>query len=283
MSLLVLGNAMVDHSYALPRLPQAGETLLATGKRAAPGGKGLNQAVVAHRAGAKVRFVAALGDDPDGRLIRATLAAEGLATDGLVTVDSPSDESAILVGADGENLIVSTAAAAAALPRELAEAEAGALAPGDRLLLQGNLTREATESAMLAARGRSASVLLNPAPIAFDYAGLLELADVAVFNEVEAAALGRRRAKVTVLTRGARGLVLEGPDGALEIPAPPVQAVDATGAGDVVCGVLAAGLELGLPMPASLRWAVAAAALKVARAGAFAGLPTAAELAELRP
>jgi ribokinase len=62
-----------------------------------------------------------------------------------------------------------------------------------------------------------------------------------------------------------------------------VAAVDTTGAGDVVCGVIAAGLAQGLELAAALRWAVAAAALKVTRQGAFAGLPTVSELERLRP
>ena len=72
----VLGNASVDLSCAVPRLPARGETLMARGLSRAPGGKGLNQAVVAARAGAAVRFCAPLGADPEAAMVRDALARE---------------------------------------------------------------------------------------------------------------------------------------------------------------------------------------------------------------
>ena len=51
MNLLVLGNAGLDLGLALPHLPREGETVVGRGMPSAPGGKGLNQAVVAARTG----------------------------------------------------------------------------------------------------------------------------------------------------------------------------------------------------------------------------------------
>ena len=63
MSILVVGNAVVDIAYHVPRLPRPGETLLASARRTDVGGKGLNQAVAARRAGSQVRLVAPVGGD----------------------------------------------------------------------------------------------------------------------------------------------------------------------------------------------------------------------------
>jgi ribokinase len=241
--------------------------------------------VTAHRAGAEVRFVAAVGRDAAAGLVLERLAAEHIPTDGLHRVEAPTDESLVLVaGGTGENAIVSTAAAARALPLPAAVAAMDGLAPGDLVLLQGNLARELTEAALRRARERRLRTLLNPAPVAFDYTGLFELVDVAVLNAVEAASLRPEAAGAVILTEGAEGarLVVNG-RAVLHEPAPPVTAVDTTGAGDVVCGVVTAALAQGLDLAAALRWAVAAAALKVTRQGAFAGLPTAQELERLRP
>lgn len=283
MRLLVLGNAVIDLAYSIEHLPMPGETVLAATKHVDVGGKGLNQAVAAARAGAPTRLVAAIGGDGHGELIRAKLAAEGLATDGLQVTGSPSDESIVLVTPIGENVIVSTAAAARGLSIERAAAEIDALAPGDLLLLQGNQTESLTRAALLAAQRRGIRTMLNPSPLAFDYGGLLDMVDIAVVNAVEAAALGAMGANAVIVTDGARGARLCAAGRVDHVPAPSVMAVDTTGAGDVVCGVVAAGVVMGLPLVEALRWAMAAAACKVTRRGAFAGIPTAAEMWTLRP
>jgi ribokinase len=71
---------------------------------------------------------------------------------------------------------------------------------------------------------------------------------------------------------------LSTPDGTVELPALPVEAVDTVGAGDTLNGALAAGLAEGRPLEEAARRAVAAASLAVTRAGARAGMPTAADL-----
>ncbi len=191
----------------------------------------------------------------------------------------------VLVGASGENAIVSTATATARLPESVLQAEVAAMGPGDLLLLQGNLGRCLTQAALRRGKAEGLRLVLNPSPVAFDYAGLLELVDVLVANEVEAAALPLEGAGAAalVVTEGAAGARLEERGRSLRVPAPAADAVDTSGAGDVACGVLAAGLARGLGLEAALRWAVAAASLKVTRGGAFAGLPRADELAALAP
>ena len=54
-----------------------------------PGGKGLNQAVAAARAGASVAFVGAVGNDGAGRLLLDVLDGEGIDRSG-VAVSAPA-------------------------------------------------------------------------------------------------------------------------------------------------------------------------------------------------
>jgi ribokinase len=78
-----------------------------------------------------------------------------------------------------------------------------------------------------------------------------------------------------VVTLGADGaLVVEGAR-VERVPAPRVEAVDTTGAGDTFCGALADALARGAELVEAARWAVAAAALSVGRPGAQGGMPTA--------
>lgn len=121
MRLLVIGNAALDRCCRVARLPRQGESVLAAPATAEPGGKGLNQAVMAARTGAAVTLLAMLGSDDAGARLCRHLRAEGLDGTFLLEHKGPSDESIVLVGPSGDNLIVSTHAAAnapeaAALP-----------------------------------------------------------------------------------------------------------------------------------------------------------------------
>ena len=291
MTLLVVGNATVDVSFELEALPRPGETLLARGRMVDAGGKGLNQAVVARRAGAEVIYVAAVGDDPEADFIHARLAAEGLPGADLLCRSGPTDQSIIYLDRHGENMIVSTADRARSLTGAQVSERFERLGRGDLLLLQGNLARATTEDCLARGRASGMFTLLNPAPIDYPYDGLWPLVDLAVVNDVEAATLGgdgtpaesARRllfagAGAVVATLGPKGaLIVEGAR-TTSVPAATVAVVDTAGAGDVFCGVLAAALSEGRPLPDAVAWAVAAASLSVTRRGTSSAFPTPAEL-----
>ncbi|TMJ38916.1 MAG: ribokinase, partial [Alphaproteobacteria bacterium] len=99
--LVVLGNACLDVTYHLDRLPKPGETLIATKVVTDLGGKGLNQAIAAERAGAGVHLIAAIGNDAAGEKIRAVLRAEGMEIHGLITHEGSSDDSLLLLDRKG--------------------------------------------------------------------------------------------------------------------------------------------------------------------------------------
>jgi ribokinase len=71
-----------------------------------------------------------------------------------------------------------------------------------------------------------------------------------------------------IVTRGAEGAILLEGDEETAIPAPKVDVVDTTGAGDAFNGVLAAGLAAGLDLVDAARSAVEAATASVRLAGA---------------
>jgi ribokinase len=294
LAVVVVGNAVVDIAYQVERLPGSGETVLARERRVDVGGKGLNQAIIARRAGAEVRFCAPLGRDAAAGLIRAHLEAEGLSTAWLVAVPCASDESIIYVARSGENCIVSTDEAARRLAPADTDGVLAGVAPGDVLLLQGNLSLEVTGMCLARAHAAEATTILNPAPIAFDYAGLWNMVDIAILNRIEAqtltgevhaaatAALRSRGVSKVLLTLGAEGALVHDATGPLQhLPAPRVTALDTTGAGDVLAGVVAAAIDRGLSLTSAVRWAVAAASRKVTRHGTSSGFPTSDELAAL--
>jgi len=86
---------------------------------------------------------------------------------------------------------------------------------------------------------------------------------------------------LAIVTLGAAGCIAAGPDGVHRHAALQVCAVDSSGAGDTFCGVLAALLASGSQAAPAIAAAQQAAALTVARPGAYAALPSAAELRSL--
>jgi len=293
MKVIVIGNCTVDLSFSVPRFPRAGETLLADGKFVDLGGKGANQAVVASRFGAATIFAAPIGRDVEGEWACGKLEAEGLAPDTLLRVDAPTDQSILYVAPGGENCIVSShQAAAVAAPDWATGILDRCAAPGDMLLMQGNLRLETTRAALEAARGLGVTTILNPAPIQYRYGSLLPWTDIVILNEIEATEIGERGDPVasgqaicaggvphSIVTLGREGAVLIGGGGLARLPAPFVEAVDTVGAGDTLCGAFAAALAGGFEIAMALRIAIEAASLAVTRKGTQSSFPSAAEAA----
>ncbi len=283
----VLGNAGIDFGLFVPRMPAPGETLVGTDPHRAPGGKGLNQAVAAARAGARVRFLAPLGQDADGMEVARALEGEPFDAVDLPRLPCPTDRSILMLTPDGENCIVTAGSCADALDPTLAWHFAAGVQPGDILLLQGNLSLAATRAAIDANPGHT---ILNAAPLRWDVRPFLPSCAVLVANLVEAssvtgsrsaAALHAAGAAVAVVTLGSEGCLVADPHGERHLPASPARLLDSTGAGDAFCGTLAALLADGWPIDQAVMASQRMAARTVERRGAMAALPSAAEAMEL--
>lgn len=280
MRAYVVGNAALDETLGLATLPGPGSSVLARTISTDLGGKGANQAVVLARAGLPVTLAAALGRDPRGEEVRGRLAAEGLAG-ALTVVDAPTDASVILASEGGENLVITTHAAADALTPEAALVALADAARGDSLVVQGNLSEATTAAVLAAARKRGLRTAANPSPLRPWFGGLWPLIDTVFVNEGEASALGGARALLhtgaglVVVTLGARGARLVSAEGELEVPAAPAQVVDATGAGDCfMATALASALLRSVPLDhRALRHGAQAAALAVGRTGTARAFP----------
>jgi ribokinase len=76
-----------------------------------------------------------------------------------------------------------------------------------------------------------------------------------------------------IITSGAKGADYCGDHGSFHVPAPKVEPVDTTGAGDTYLGYVLAGIDAGQTMQDAMHDAAQAAALQVARHGASAAIP----------
>ena len=288
---VVVGSSNTDLVVHCPRLPFPGETVLGRDLLTFAGGKGANQAVAAARAGAKVVFAGAFGDDAFGRARRADLEKEGVDCSACVTKKGVSSGVALIgIGSrHAENLIMVAPGANARLTPADVRKALRRLGPQDVLLLSLEIPPASVYAAAAEAAAAGACVVLNPAP--FPAGGLprrlWRCVRLATPNETEFKQLGpvsRRlaeRDKISfIVTCGAAGARWLAPGrGPETYPAPRVKAVDTVGAGDCFNGCLAAELARGCGgISDALRFALAGAALKVTRAGAQAGMPRRAEI-----
>jgi len=118
-SIVVVGSFVKDLSFRCGRFPRAGETVIGTFSPG-PGGKGSNQAVAAARAGARTRFVGAIGSDPFGVEAAQFLRSEGIDARLAEKRGRATGAAAILVDRASQNeIIVAIGASAAITPRDV--------------------------------------------------------------------------------------------------------------------------------------------------------------------
>ena len=293
MRVHVIGNLCRDTTLTVARFPMPGETLVARDCVVGLGGKGLNQAVAAARAGAAVLFHAAVNRDEVATL-SADIGREPRLEAHFAGLPLPTDNSVVLVRDDGENAIVSATACAQAFNPVARDGAGDAMARGDILLMQGNLSASATRVSLRKGRLAGALTVLNPSPLWHQERPDWRDIDLLVANAHEVArlsgeadpglgaeALLRQGAGAVAVTLGARGLLYRTTETSIAIAAPAVEVLDTSGAGDVFCGVLVGLLASDVARPEALSRATMAASLSVTRRGALASCPTAAEIAAL--
>ncbi|MCX7616480.1 ribokinase [Tepidiforma sp.] len=292
----VVGSLMMDLVVRAPRPALPGESLIGRSFATFVGGKGGNQAAAAARLGASVAMVGAVGADPFGEAILASLAADGIDTAFVRRLEGEGTGVAVpVVFDDGSNLIYALPRANLALAPADVETARTVIEAADVLLVQFEVAPEATLAALRIARAAGVRTILNPAPIAPHPGEVFALADLLVPNEVEAAALSGAAGEPVeaqaaalralgpqdvIITLGERGALIAIEAGLRPVPAPRVEAVDTVGAGDAFCGALAVRLAAGATLEEAAAYACRAAALACTKPGAAASLPSFDEVEE---
>ncbi len=277
----VLGSINLDLVASGAPLPAPGETVTGAHFAQHPGGKGANQALAARRLGADVAMVGCVGDDTLAEPALALLRADGVDVSGVMfEVGVPTGVALIAVSPEGENQI--TVASGANL--QVSDSDVMNLAMCDAVLCQLEVPVQAVIAA-LAAKVDRGLFAVNLAPAIAVPGTLLSQADLLIVNEIEAAFYGdalHAGKGLVALTLGAKGAVLYRAGAEIaRVAAFDVPVVDTTGAGDTFCGALVLALAEGQSEDAALRFASAAAALAVTRAGAQPSLPRRAEVEAL--
>lgn len=296
--IVVVGSSNTDLIVQVDRIPRPGETVLGSHLTTAAGGKGANQAVAAARLGAHVTLVARLGVDDFGKQALKKLEKEKIDCSFLqLDPGLPSGAALIMVQKGGQNAIAVAPGANSELSPGDVDRAVREIGRAQALLLQLEVPLATVRHAAALGREHGLKVILNPAPARGLEPELLQHINVLTPNESEAEILSgipvedessarkaaRKMRKMgasnVVITLGERGAFLLTDKEAALIPAPRVEAVDATAAGDAFNGALACALADGLALPQAVSRATIAGALSVTRLGAQPSLPTGDELA----
>jgi ribokinase len=287
--IVVFGSINLDLVTRVENIPGPGETTLGGDYATSPGGKGANQALAARRAGARVVMVGAVGKDSFAAEALALLKADGVDLSATREVAAPTGAAFIAVDAHGENaIVVASGANRLAVAKQL---EALALGATDTLVLQRETPPPEVEAAAIHAKAKGARVILNLAPAGPPGEKLLAALDILVVNEHEALTLGaalkltthepEEVASYVDRTLGLACIVTLGPAGAVgyakgvcfAAPAPKVDVVDTTGAGDTFVGAFAAALDSGTSFETAMKRGLAAGSLACTKPGAQPSMP----------
>ena len=288
--ILVIGSSNLDTNYYVPVLPKPGESVHCVSKRVSSlGGKGLNQAVAAARAGADVTFLTCIGNDHEGSLIEEGLKKEKMSLC-LNKVNMPSGIATILVEESGENEVIVDSGANLALSATILEKNIHLFEACSFILLQNEMPFSSNEW-ILKNYGKKKHILYNPSPLCDMSDDLYQYVSTLVVNELEAKTLTgmidalEASKKIlslgtqeVLLTLGKNGSVLFTKDNEIHVPAKKVGIVDTVGAGDTYVGYYSAYLSKGYSEKESMSIASLAAAISVTKKGAFESIPMLNEL-----
>lgn len=286
IDVLCIGHASYDLVFSVAHHPDADEKTVADGLLGCGGGPAANAAVAIARLGYTAAFSGYLGNDVYGDAHDHELQAEGVDTRWLVRGATATPLSVVLVKPDGKRALINYKGATSALAAERIDFSG---VTAKTALFDGH---EAPLAAgFLAQTGGRIPTVLDAGSLHDGTAALLDQVDYLVASEKfarqyagdEQAALSRlaELAPAVVITLGERGLIWRRGAESGQLAAPPVVAIDSTGAGDAFHGAFAAAIAAGLSWPETLRYASVAGALCCTRLGARPGLPTTGELSAL--
>lgn len=298
----VIGSLNIDFVTTASRIPEAGETLTASGFTTGLGGKGANQAIACARltdtsSGVRTLMVGNVGDDAFGRDYKEALGAEKIDhTHVQVRNGQKTGIANIIVEEDsGENRIL--------VATNVNHVDAGKdidLVPEDAsvVVFQLEIPIELVVQNCHYARRKGKYVILNPAPAVKLPNEVYPSIDCIVLNETEAELMCRGQDQtwdqfffakgvrsLAILTKGSKGVsfTTKSSPGVRDVPAQKVKVVDTTAAGDTFVGAVAvkiaeSGGKLPVNVSDAIEFANRAAAKTVGKSGAVSSIPRLEEL-----
>ena len=293
MGVLVVGSLNIDIVTYLDQMPLPGQTVAGNRLEFFPGGKGLNQAVAAARAGGQVTMVGVLGNDVNSKILKDVLVHEKINHKNVHEIRGVCGTAIIEVDKEGQNRIIVIPGTNSQLKSTFVTPEILNNVRTNKILLA---QLECPSSELIGIFGRAKESgffnILNPAPAYELSPEFLSLVDLLVPNQFEAEFLINVKVvnsetafdageklinlgvKSVLITLAEQGCVLISKDEKKVYEAFRTNPIDTTAAGDAFCGALAVALSEGLDLDSAIRFASASGALAVKTPGAIPSLPT---------
>ncbi|MEE8886936.1 MAG: ribokinase [Eubacteriales bacterium] len=289
----VFGSFVVDLMARSPHLPVPKETVKGSVFRMGPGGKGFNQCVAAHKAGADVTMVTKVGRDTFANVALDCMKELGMPEDYIYRSDTDATGIALILVDEGtgQNEIIIVPGACAKITAEEVDQTEKLISECEYVLLQLEANQDANERIADMAVRHGCKVIVNTAPYSPVSDEFLSKVYMVTPNEIEAEELTgvkvtdkasaseaakwfySKGVKKVLITMGEKGVFVSS-DGREEmIDAFHVNAVDTTGAGDAFNGGLLAALSEGKDIWEASRFASALSALSVQKLGTTPSMP----------
>ena len=281
-----VGTNSVDEVLQLPietAAVLAGGKVRVSDRRFLCGGQTATVMAACAALGLRSGYLGAFGSDEHGRLIRNALKSCGVDVRGSIECDAPNRGAVILVDPHGNRTVLWHRSDRLKVPFQELRVSA----------LQGRVVHVDDDDPELAlhaatiARSAGTPVTSDLEHVSDRVEQLIALVTFPIFEQnLPARITGERDPEralrklrrlnegLLVMTRGDQGAVALGGDTFHVAPAFEVEAVDATGAGDVFRAGFIYGLLQKWPVPDMLRFANAAAALSCTKLGAIPSVPT---------
>ena len=289
--ILVIGSCNADLTIHADRMPSLGETIEGYGFAINSGGKGANQAVAVAKLGGNVKFIGAVGDDSNGKLILNELNKAGVEFLGFES-DFTSTGTASITVINGDNFIILNSGANALITPRFIDEISPIIEECDILIMQLEIPLESVIRAAETAKQSNTLFVLNPAPFKNLSDEFLNNVDIIIPNEHEAylltgikieteddcrkaiSVLNSKGIETVVITLGSKGCAYNIGREVYFRDAEKANVVDTTSAGDTFIGALCCGISEGMTMKECIDFATKASAITVSRKGASCSIPT---------
>jgi sugar/nucleoside kinase (ribokinase family) len=279
------GESSIDYVYVVPALPAPPVSKVRVSSYFSSCGGQVATAMAACSAlGLRAAYLGPVGTDDNGRRVLAELRAEGVDLSRAIIREASTRYAVILVDKrSGERTVVWDR-------DQRLHVEDKELMPelfaGARVLHVDAVDEDASIAAAKRARGLGLTVTSDIDSVAPRTAELVDAVTIPIFAEhvpgqltgepdLEHAlrALRRRHGGLLIVTLGEHGSAALDGNRFIHVPAPRVNVIDTTGAGDIFRASVIYGLLQGMATEELLQFANKAAALSCTRRGAMAAVP----------